>query len=112
MVANGSLTLMKGIIKNDLYTLIGKKVIDKSFAVQSINEDLVKLWYMRFGHINPRKLQELDKQGLIGKKNLWSYHSMNTTFLVRQHVLALELQYIILNTAWIIFTQICWHLQE
>ncbi|WJZ90839.1 hypothetical protein VitviT2T_009956 [Vitis vinifera] len=61
-VDRGLLTVMKGIIKNGLYTLISQIVIDK--VSTKLNEDVgtTKLWHQRLGHISHRGLQELQKQ--------------------------------------------------
>ena len=58
-VARGSLTIMKGTIKNGLYTLIGQTVTDKVSIVLKEDVGITKLWHQRLGHISQMGLQEL-----------------------------------------------------
>lgn len=69
-VSKRSLTVMKWVIKNGLYTLVGKSVIGKTSPIQDQNLYKVKLWHLRLGHIGQKGLDELRKQGLLGKDNL------------------------------------------
>lgn len=69
-VTKGSMTIMKGIIKNDLYTLIGKIVLDEAFVVQNQKHDKVQLWHFRLGHIGQKSIKELEKQDLLGNEKL------------------------------------------
>ena len=72
-VARGSLTVMKGIIKNELYTLIGQTVIDNASTVPKKDVGTTKLWHHRLGHISHRGLQELQKQGVLGNYKLTDF---------------------------------------
>ena len=58
-VARGSLTVMKGTIKNGLYTLIGQTVTGKVSTVLKEDVGITKLWHQRLGHISHMRLQEL-----------------------------------------------------
>ena len=69
-VARGSLTIMKGTIKNGLYTLIGQTMTCKVSTVLNEDVGIIKLWHQRLGHINHRGLQELQKQGVLGNYKL------------------------------------------
>ena len=69
-VARGSLTVMKGTIKNGLYTLIGQTVTGKVFTMLKEDVGTTKLWHQRLGHISHRGLQELEKQGVLGNYKL------------------------------------------
>ena len=61
---------MKGVIKNGLYTLIGKTVIGEVSSILEKGEDRVILWHKRLGHVSHKGLLELHKQGLLGEKKL------------------------------------------
>lgn len=69
-VAKGSLMVMKGIIKNGLYTLVGKTIIGEASPVQNRMEDKVLLWHRRLSYDSQQGLQELEKQGLLGEEKL------------------------------------------
>ena len=69
-VARGSLTVMKGTIKNGLYTLIGQTVIGKVSTMLKEDVRTTKLWHQRLGHISHKGLQELQKQGVLGNYKL------------------------------------------
>lgn len=43
----GSLIAIKGVIKNGLYTLVDRNVIDEASPTQDQNLDKVKLWHLR-----------------------------------------------------------------
>lgn len=62
--------VMKGVIKNGLYTLIRKIVIGEVSLVQNKNEDKVKLWHLRISHISQKGLRELEKHCLLEKEKL------------------------------------------
>lgn len=55
-VVKGSLTMMKGEIENDLYTLIGKIVIGVASPVENQKLDKVILWHLRLGYIGQKGL--------------------------------------------------------
>nr|CAN70013.1 hypothetical protein VITISV_017116 [Vitis vinifera] len=69
-VARGSLTVMKGTIKNGLYTLIGQTMTGKVSIVLKEDMGITKLWHQRLGHINHKRLQEPQKQGVLGNYKL------------------------------------------
>ena len=69
-VARGSLTVMKGTIKNGLYTFIGQIVTGKVSTVLKEDVGTTNLWHQRLGHISHRGLQELEKQGVLGNYKL------------------------------------------
>lgn len=66
----GSLIAIKGVIKNGLYTLVDRNVIDEASPTQDQNLDKVKLWHLRLWHIGQKGLNVLEKQGLLGKDSL------------------------------------------
>lgn len=69
-ITKESMTIMKGIIKNGLYILVGKTVIGKASPVQSNIDSKVKFWHLRLEHISQKGLNELDKYGLLDKEKL------------------------------------------
>lgn len=70
LVKNGPVTVMKGFIKNGLYTLKGRTVIGESSITQKTDEYQSMLWYRRLAHVCMKELQELHKQELLGTTNL------------------------------------------
>lgn len=70
VVTTSSLTMMKGVIKNDLYTMVGKTVIGDTSLVQNRNDNKVKLWHLMLGQISQKGLQELENNSLLEKERL------------------------------------------
>lgn len=64
-VAKGSCIVMKGMMQNGIYSLLGSTVIGGISNVTSADMDKAKLWHMRLGHVSERGLQELSKQDLL-----------------------------------------------
>lgn len=66
-VAKGSLIMMKDVIKNGLYTLIGKTIISETSSIHIKMEDKVMLWHRRLGHViqrgSPRALETRPTRG-------------------------------------------------
>lgn len=69
-VIKESLTVMKGIIKDGLYILVGITVIAQTSPTQNQNLDQGKLWHHILGHIGQKGLDELVKQGMMGRDSL------------------------------------------
>lgn len=65
-----SLTIIKRVIKNGLYLLVGRTVMGEVSFIQDQNLDKVKMWHLRLGHIGQKGLDELEKQGLLEMDNL------------------------------------------
>ncbi|KAL3623657.1 hypothetical protein CASFOL_032473 [Castilleja foliolosa] len=63
-ILKGSLVMLKGIKKNEIYILEGKVIV--GYASVAVN-DMTRLWHSRLGHISERGLNEMNKQGLFGK---------------------------------------------
>ncbi|XP_041004131.1 uncharacterized protein LOC121249493 [Juglans microcarpa x Juglans regia] len=51
-VTKGSLVIMKVIIKNDLYTLLGKTMVGETFPTQNTGENQAVLWHRRLRHVD------------------------------------------------------------
>lgn len=64
------LTMMKGEINNDMYTLIGKIVIGEASHIENQQLEKVKLWHLRLCHIGQKGLIELEKQRVLEKGSL------------------------------------------
>ena len=58
-VDRGSLIVMKGTVKNGLYTLIGQTVTSKVSTMLKEDVGTTKLWHQRLGHISHMGLQQL-----------------------------------------------------
>ena len=84
-VANGSLIVMKGTRKNGLYTLKGKTVTGEASTSQDKDSERTWLWHRRLGHIGDKGLQELGKQGLLGKERLSKLDFCETCVLGKSH---------------------------
>lgn len=63
-VCHGSMIVMRGKRMNVIYMLEGKTIIG---SVAIADKDNSKLWHLRLGHESEKGLQELSKQGLLGK---------------------------------------------
>lgn len=61
-INHGSLTIVKGVLRNGVYILQGNAVSDLAATV-SVN--LTQMWYQRLGHISEKGLVELSKQDLL-----------------------------------------------
>ncbi|WRX08983.1 Integrase [Theobroma cacao] len=71
-VSKGALTIMKGKLSGDLYCLVGNTVIETVSVVSSNDpeDDLTRLWNMRFGHMSERGIRKLSKRSLLcGQKS-------------------------------------------
>ena len=53
--------MLKEKMKNELYELVGKIVIDESSSSLVVKEDKSILWHNRMGHISNKGLQVLEK---------------------------------------------------
>ncbi|KAE8675008.1 hypothetical protein F3Y22_tig00111708pilonHSYRG00539 [Hibiscus syriacus] len=62
-VTSGTLVMMKGIMKNDLYYYQGSIIIGAvATASGGDNLDTTQLWHMRLGHAGEKSLQILEKK--------------------------------------------------
>lgn len=61
-INHGSLTIVKGVLRNGVYILQGNAVSDLAATV-SVN--LTQMWHQRLGHISEKGLVELSKQDLL-----------------------------------------------
>ena len=52
------------------YTLIGQTMTGKVSIVLKEDVGITKLWHQRLGHISHKRLQELQKQGVLGNYKL------------------------------------------
>ena len=64
-VSKSVMVIMKGVLSNDLYTLIGKIVMGTTTLVIDLEYEITKLWHLRLEHVSERGLYELGKQGLL-----------------------------------------------
>ena len=64
-VTKGCLMVMKGVIKNGLYVLLGSIVIGSAATVEEDADHKSLIWHKRLGHMSERGLLELEKQGLL-----------------------------------------------
>ena len=69
-VVKGSLVLLKGTRKNDLYVLEGTTVTGLVSVSSSSSVDKTRLWHLRLRHMSMRGLKELSKQGLLGSDTI------------------------------------------
>ncbi|GKB30850.1 retrovirus-related pol polyprotein from transposon TNT 1-94 [Tanacetum coccineum] len=70
-VINGSRVILSGIRRdNCVYYLDGHAMAGELNASVEEKDSLVQVWHKRLGHISEARLQELEKQGLFGKKSL------------------------------------------
>lgn len=69
-ILNGSTLVMKGTKKNGVYVLDGESVTGVSNVIKSTENDITKLWHLRFGHMNIKGLKELEKQGVLGSDKI------------------------------------------
>lgn len=57
--------MMKGIKKNNLYSLIGRIVVGSVSVVKDRKLSKKKIWHMRLEHVREKKgFSEFSKQGL------------------------------------------------
>lgn len=70
-VPKGSLIVIKGLVKNGIYSLIGSIVIGDSSSIAKSEMDTSRLWHMRLGHGSERGLQKLSKQDMLCGTYLW-----------------------------------------
>lgn len=64
-VMKGSLTIMKGIRKNGMYSLQGSTVVGTTTAIIKPETSIANLWHMILGHVSERGLIELSKKNLL-----------------------------------------------
>ena len=69
-VSKGSMVVMKGVLSNGLYTLIGKTVVGTTTPIIDLESERTKLWHLRLGHVSEQGLYELGKQGLLGSDEI------------------------------------------
>jgi len=49
-IFSGSLVVLKGIQRNNLYYLRGSAVIENLATSVHLEDDSIRIWHMRFGH--------------------------------------------------------------
>ena len=69
-IVKGSMILMKGIKKNEIYSLLGSTVVGSVASVVGSSMNNAMQWHKRLGHVSHRGLIELAKQGVLGDKKL------------------------------------------
>ncbi|WRX12668.1 zinc finger protein [Theobroma cacao] len=101
-VSKGALTIMKGKLSGDLYCLVGNTVIETVSVVSSNDpeDDVTRLWNMRFGHMSERGIRKLSKRSLLcgqksGKLDFCEQHRVK--FSTRTHQIRSTVNYIYLD---------------
>jgi len=61
----GSMVVMKGVWRNDMYDLKGIVVFGSTSTIEKTFLSKIKIWHRRLGHISKKGLVELEKQGLF-----------------------------------------------
>ena len=69
-VSKGFMVVMKGVLSNGLYTLIGKTVMGTTTPIIDLESERTKIWHLRLEHVSERGLYELGKQGLLGSDEI------------------------------------------
>ena len=64
-IIKGAMTIMKGVLSNGLYTLMGNTVRDTIAATVGFDINKTLLLHMRLGHVSEKGFHELSKQGLL-----------------------------------------------
>ena len=64
-MTKGSMVVLKGVRRNNLYYLIGSTVTGHVATSIDSDNDSTRLWHMRLGHTGKKSLQALAKQGLL-----------------------------------------------
>ena len=60
-MTKGSMVVMKGVCRNNLYYLKGSTVTGQMVTSTDTDDDLTRLWHMRLGHTGEKSLQALAK---------------------------------------------------
>ncbi|WRX14855.1 Integrase [Theobroma cacao] len=101
-VSKGALTIMKGKLSGDLYCLVGNTVIETVSVVSSNDpeDDVTRLWNMRFGHMSERGIRKLSKRSLLcgqksGKLDFCEQHRVK--FSTKTHQTRSTVNYIYLD---------------
>jgi len=55
-MTKGSMVMMKGVRRNNLYYLKGSTVADKVATSIDSDDDSIRLWHMRLGHTGEKSL--------------------------------------------------------
>jgi len=64
-MTKGSMVVLKGVCRNNLYYLKGSTVTGQVAASTDSVDDSTRLWHMRVGHTGEMSLQVLAKQGML-----------------------------------------------
>ncbi|CAM8876608.1 unnamed protein product [Rhodiola kirilowii] len=65
-VTKGSLVIMKGIVMNVIYVLLGNTIVGAqiNYAEKKVND--MSLWHLRLAHVGEKGLEKLYEQGCLG----------------------------------------------
>ena len=72
-ISKGSLTLMKGKRRGNLYFLSATTITDHGTVAQAIlvaNDEQTRVWHKCLGHMSEKGMQILSKKGFLGDLNL------------------------------------------
>ena len=71
-ITKGSMVFMRGKLENGLYLLAGNVQKRVVATVTEETNSHASLWHKRLGHMSEGGLNELSKQKLLGKDDVWS----------------------------------------
>ena len=88
-VCKGSMVVIKGVKKNGLYHLIGETITSKN-GVAKTEDHKAMIWHRRLGHISEKGLNEISKQGLLGKDKVSEMDFCEHYMLGKHHRLSFK----------------------
>ena len=68
-MTRGSMVVLKGIRRNDIYYLKSSTVTGKVVTSINSNDDCIRLWHVKLGHTGEKSLQALAKYDLLKDVN-------------------------------------------
>jgi len=69
-VLRGSMVVIKGVRKNDMYALDGVVIVGSTSTIESTVYYKTELWHKRLSHVSENGLMELDKQCWFGSDRI------------------------------------------
>lgn len=81
-VLKESMVIMKGVRKNNLYSLVGKTIIGVTSIVTQPKIDKIRFWHMRLGYFIKKKkgLIEISKHNLMCGDKIDKLNFVNNVF--------------------------------
>jgi len=71
-MTRGSMVVLKGVQRNNLYYLIGRTVTGRVVTSISSGDVYTQVWYMRLGHIGEKSLQAPAKKELLKGASIYN----------------------------------------